>query len=88
MRCLILMKKIRETGLFFGAVLLLTFSLSSVWAQNKPDGFSPAETDPWYLQPWVWALILSVIIMVIFFITKGGNPKNMEPDSEEGTAHE
>ena len=52
------------------------------------DGFTKQETYPWYAQPWVWALVVGVLVMVIFFITKGGRKSRMEPDSEEGTAHE
>lgn len=42
----------------------------------------------WVNQPWIWSIILGVLVMLVFFITQGGNPNEMESDSEEGTLHE
>lgn len=75
------------------AALIVFLSFTSIAAaQDRArvvnEGFWTNEPYAWYAQPWVWALIAGIIVMVIFVVTKGGRKSRMEPDSEEGTVHE
>ena len=42
---------------------------------------------PWYLQPWIWAIVASILILFIAYATQGTLKRHMEDDSETGTAH-
>jgi len=60
---------------------------------NKNDNHVTTEFNydtretPWYLQPWIWAIVASVLILFIAWATKGSMKRHMESDSETGTAH-
>lgn len=42
---------------------------------------------PWYAQPWIWAIVASVLILLIAFLSKDTLKRHMENDSEAGTTH-
>ncbi|WP_207422894.1 hypothetical protein [Desertivirga brevis] len=87
---------------YVGAVIFLMFINLTTFAQrvNAEDdenrsnnnkattefNYDTRET-PWYLQPWVWALVAAVVILFIAWATKGSMKRNIENDSETGTAH-
>ena len=49
---------------------------------NDPDGV-PNNPD-WYSQPWIWAIVAAVLILLIAFLTRRGRGKAMEADKERG----
>lgn len=77
------------TILTIAALVLLIGSMSDVRLhQIGTDGFYTDVAHKGYAAyPWMIASGLMVLVLLLFFITEGGNPKNMEEDSEEGTTH-
>lgn len=67
---------------------LISIAAAQDRAKVATEGFWTEEPYAWYAQPWVWALIVGGVVMVIFVVTKGGRKSRMEPESEEGTVHE
>lgn len=52
------------------------------------DGFYTDVAHKGYAAyPWMLASGLMVLVLLLFFVTEGGDPKSMEEDSEEGTTH-
>jgi hypothetical protein len=77
------------TILTIATLVVLIGSMSDVRLhQIGTDGFYTDVVHKGYAAyPWVLACVLSLLVLLLFFITEGGNPKNMEEDSEEGTTH-
>ena len=67
-------------------MFFLTFYSGGIW-DIATDGFTHTYRSPWFKQPWVWALILMALVMLLFIGTHAGDPNKMETDSEEGTTH-
>jgi len=42
---------------------------------------------PWYLQPWIWAIVASILILFIAYASQSYMKRHIEDDSETGTAH-
>lgn len=53
--------------------------------ENDPNGVP--NDSAWYAQPWIWAIVAAVLILLIAFITRGSSRKNMESDTEGGLRH-
>jgi len=96
------MKKISEInrcidklGKQISVFLAFMFVSTVVLAQRAVEEKDPATAEfnydmrdnPWYTQPWIWAIVASVLILLIAFISKGNFGRHGENDSEPGTAH-
>ena len=42
---------------------------------------------PWYAQPWIWAIVASVLILFIAYASQGYLKRHRDDHSETGTAH-
>lgn len=74
--------------------VMLLFLSSGVLAQSRANDASlylqNIEEDPngvpnnsnWYLQPWIWAIVAAILILVIGFLFKTYGKKDIE--SEHG----
>ena len=70
------------------AMFLLTFSNKELLDIGTKGVYTDVANAKYVSQPWIWSLILAFLVLLLFFITKGGDPTTMNPDSEEGTTHE
>lgn len=69
-------------------MFILTFSNKELLNIGTKGIYTDVANASYVSQPWIWSLILAFLVLLLFFITKGGDPKSMESDSEEGTTHE
>ncbi|WP_256011344.1 hypothetical protein [Desertivirga xinjiangensis] len=78
----------------WAALLIFIFFSAVVYAQRSDDD-SRVTTEfnydsremAWYAQPWIWAIVAAVLILLIAFVSKGYLKRHMEDDSETGTTH-
>lgn len=62
-----------------GAVLLLSFFATVLWAQDGASGVNvkiTKESTTWYAQPWVWVVGGAVFLLLLVALLRGGGNKN------------
>jgi len=76
---------------FFTLMFVSVIALAQAGVNEKDPATAEFNYDmrdmPWYTQPWIWAIVASVLILLIAFISKGNFGRHGENDSEHGTAH-
>lgn len=77
----------------WSSLLIFIFLSAATYAQNSDDRRVTTEFNydsremAWYAQPWIWAIVAAVLILLIAFVSKGYLKRHMEDDSETGTTH-
>ncbi|MEO8569610.1 MAG: hypothetical protein ABI419_10745 [Ginsengibacter sp.] len=62
-----------------GAVLLLSFFATVLWAQDGGADVNvkiTKESTTWYAQPWVWVVGGAVFLLLLVALLRGGGNKN------------
>lgn len=69
-------------------VLLFSLSLRVAYPQdNLPsdkDGSIVAGNDVWYAQPWIWVIIIALLVIFIIYYTKRNKRKSLKNSAEKG----
>ncbi len=74
--------------MFAASALYLFFSGGIAYAQNSTDNAGGTINDgrdtEWYMQPWVWAIVIALIIIAIAYYSRNGSRKNLKEGTEKG----
>lgn len=69
-------------------VLLLSLSWRAAYPQdNLPPGEDKsivAGNDVWYAQPWIWVIIIALLVILIIYYTKRNKRKSLKDSAEKG----